>query len=150
MIPKTTSYGTLIFNEHRQLLVAHVTGNSHWDIPKGGGDPGEPPIDSALRELREETGIVLPAHSLKELGHTPYILKKDLHLFMAHVKTSDIDITKCECSSYFPHHVTGELTKETDDFAWLDHANVTSYCAKGLALLLLKMYPKEFPVGLDT
>ncbi len=29
-----------------------------WEIPEGGGDPTVPPVESAQRELREETGLV--------------------------------------------------------------------------------------------
>ncbi|HET6252449.1 MAG TPA: NUDIX hydrolase [Puia sp.] len=29
-----------------------------WEIPEGGGDPGVPPVESAKRELLEETGLV--------------------------------------------------------------------------------------------
>src|SRR5579872_5020944 len=29
-----------------------------WEIPEGGGDPALPPVESARRELREETGLV--------------------------------------------------------------------------------------------
>lgn len=29
-----------------------------WELPEGGGDPTLPPIDSARRELREETGLL--------------------------------------------------------------------------------------------
>ena len=28
-----------------------------WEIPEGGGPRGEPPLDSARRELKEETGL---------------------------------------------------------------------------------------------
>ena len=30
-----------------------------WTIPKGQLDPGEEPLDAAVRELREETGVVV-------------------------------------------------------------------------------------------
>ena len=29
-----------------------------WEIPEGGGDPAVPPVESAQRELQEETGLV--------------------------------------------------------------------------------------------
>src|ERR1700748_1458352 len=29
-----------------------------WETPEGGGDPALPPIESARRELKEETGLV--------------------------------------------------------------------------------------------
>ena len=44
------SCGVLLFNEHDQLLLAHATGNRHWDVPKGLADPGEAPLAAALRE----------------------------------------------------------------------------------------------------
>lgn len=38
------------------LLVQHVAG--HWSFPKGHAEKGESPMETALRELREETGLV--------------------------------------------------------------------------------------------
>ena len=29
----------------------------NWDFPKGGADEGETPLDAALRQMKEETGI---------------------------------------------------------------------------------------------
>ncbi|HVS94865.1 MAG TPA: NUDIX hydrolase [Puia sp.] len=34
-----------------------VLGAYSWEIPEGGGDPGVPPLESAKRELEEETGL---------------------------------------------------------------------------------------------
>ena len=45
----SVSCGVLIFDERRRLLMAHATGGAHWDIPKGLADPGEAPIEAALR-----------------------------------------------------------------------------------------------------
>ena len=39
----------------RYLLIQHKAG--HWGFPKGHPKPNETPVDTALRELAEETGI---------------------------------------------------------------------------------------------
>lgn len=36
----------------------------HWDLPGGGIDAGETPLECGLRELTEETGLVLAADRL--------------------------------------------------------------------------------------
>jgi len=47
-----------IFDDHaRVLLVHHTYGRLNWEIPGGGGEPGEAPDETALRELLEETGL---------------------------------------------------------------------------------------------
>jgi bis(5'-nucleosidyl)-tetraphosphatase len=38
------------------LLILHK-GGRHWAFPKGRSNPGETPLESARRELKEETGL---------------------------------------------------------------------------------------------
>ena len=66
-----TTYGTVqikqrgvgivaIDAEDRVCLVGQFRFGANaylWEIPKGGRDPAEPPVDAAARELREETGL---------------------------------------------------------------------------------------------
>ncbi|MCX5235455.1 NUDIX domain-containing protein [Streptomyces prunicolor] len=40
-------------------------GRGMWDLPVGKNEPGEPITATAVRELREETGLVVPEESLK-------------------------------------------------------------------------------------
>lgn len=48
----------------------YALGQYSWEIPEGGGDPAVPPVESAQRELREETGLVA----------TEWTLIQELHL----------------------------------------------------------------------
>lgn len=51
--------GVMLINRGRQVWVGQRLDNSleAWQMPQGGLDPGEAPLDGALRELEEETGI---------------------------------------------------------------------------------------------
>ncbi len=48
--------GGYVLNREGKLLVFYRRGS--WDMPKGKIDPGETPEQAALREVREETGLV--------------------------------------------------------------------------------------------
>lgn len=65
--PVRQTAGVAIVFENK-LLVVHPT-NSGWKkgtcgIPKGGMDPGEDPMEAAIRELWEETGISIRPEQL--------------------------------------------------------------------------------------
>ncbi len=112
---KTTSCGVIIRTEH-EILLCHVTHQSHWDIPKGGSEMGETPVQTAVRECREESGIEFYEDELKDLGLFKYNSQKNLHLFEYSKEKLNPMMMKCE--SYFPHRVTGELFPETDKFEY--------------------------------
>ena len=43
--------------EGRILLVKHGYGRFNWELPGGGAEPGESIAETAVREVREETGL---------------------------------------------------------------------------------------------
>src|ERR1051326_3632319 len=45
------------------LLVHHTYGKCNWELPGGRGEEGESPVDTALREVHEETGLQVVARS---------------------------------------------------------------------------------------
>jgi|UPI00059538D6 8-oxo-dGTP pyrophosphatase MutT (NUDIX family) len=52
VVPIDTDGSTWLVGQHRFPRDYYS-----WELPEGGGDPALPPIESAKRELREETGI---------------------------------------------------------------------------------------------
>jgi len=55
-------------NEYHVFIIKHIGG--HWSFPKGHPEEGETPIETAKRELKEETGLevsnILPETKLEE------------------------------------------------------------------------------------
>lgn len=117
---KTLSAGVIVTDGLR-ILLGHVTGSQHWDIPKGKVDPGETGIDGAVRELREETSMVVDPLLLVELGTFAYKKTKDLNLWL-HMVDIMPDPRSLDCLSTFETG-KGMFKKEMDAFgifAWAD------------------------------
>src|SRR2546423_11272655 len=130
---KTLSCGILVCNMHEELLLCHATGTSRWDIPKGQGEAGESPQQTALRETAEETGLVFQPDELLELGRFTYRPSKDLWLFAA--LTERLDTSRCHCRTEFADRF-GRMRSEMDAFAWVAFTAVAARWARNMAFLL--------------
>jgi 8-oxo-dGTP pyrophosphatase MutT (NUDIX family) len=130
---KTLSCGILVLNDQHELLLCHVTGAWHWDIPKGGVNPGETPLDAALRETREECGIDFSGRPLRDLGQMAYRPRKDLHLFA--VLTDRFDAASCHCDSLYSDG-WGRDRPEMDGFEWTRFDRVHRRCARHMGEVL--------------
>jgi ADP-ribose pyrophosphatase len=61
-----------------------VVGEELWEVPAGTLEPGEPPEQTAVRELAEETGYRAGRwRKLLEFYSSPGILSERMHLFLA-------------------------------------------------------------------
>ena len=55
--PDVKSCGVLVFRKKPNFSFLLMKHSNRWDLPKGHVDAGESEIETALRELNEETGI---------------------------------------------------------------------------------------------
>lgn len=133
----SVSCGTLVVNSRRELLLGHVTHTPKWDIPKGVRDPGETELEAAMRELREETGLVLESARFRELGPFAYRRDKALHLFVVEAGPALDDLAQLHCDSTFPHRVTGRPTPEMDAYRWAGREELRTLCWPRMAEVLL-------------
>lgn len=120
------SAGFIIIDKStHKVLGGHPTGrpytyNYAYDIPKGHIENGETPLEAAKRELKEETGIVLPDdQEIHEIGHVSYNSKKSLHLFSTEL---DIDLKSLHCDSTFVDSF-GNVKQEVDHFILTDRCD---------------------------
>jgi ADP-ribose pyrophosphatase YjhB (NUDIX family) len=52
----TISAGGVVLNSRGMVLVVNQNGTS-WSLPKGHVEPGEEPLEAAVREIMEESGV---------------------------------------------------------------------------------------------
>ena len=134
--PRRLSCGTVLLLASRELLLCHVTGQRHWDLPKGGIHAGESPIEAALRETREETGLRLGAGVLLDIGRHAYTSKKDLHLFAC--LSHRIDPRELHCPSCFIERLSGRERPEMDGYGWFAFDRIGALCTPALVEVLTR------------
>jgi 8-oxo-dGTP pyrophosphatase MutT (NUDIX family) len=80
--PRLNGAKCVITDGERVLLVRHTYGRGWWDLPGGGMRAGEPAIEAARREMREELGIDVTDWTLiGEIGATIHRRSDTLHCF---------------------------------------------------------------------
>lgn len=89
------SCGAIVFRKFHGnvelLLIKHANGG-HWSFPKGHVEQGESEVETAMREIKEETGIdVIVDPTFREVvSYSPKReIMKDVIYFIAKAKTHD-------------------------------------------------------------
>ena len=122
------SAGMLLFRRGEngvELFLAHPGGpfwknkdEGAWTIPKGMVDEGEEPLDAAVREFVEETGIT-PVEPYLPLGAIRQKAGKTVHAWAWEGDADPAAITSNEMSTEWPRGSGRWLTfPEVDRCAW--------------------------------
>lgn len=79
--PYRSCVGLMVFNKIGQVFCGQRLGNKAeaWQLPQGGIDEGETPIEAGFRELKEETSIV----NVEFVSEYPEWLNYDIPLPLA-------------------------------------------------------------------
>jgi 8-oxo-dGTP pyrophosphatase MutT (NUDIX family) len=135
-VTSVTSCGVIVGDGER-ILLGHATRSPRWDIPKGEADPGEDFVAAAIRELREETGLVAAADALADLGVHAYRRGKDLALFVWRPPLMpDPRVLVCTSQFALPN---GMLAPEFDRFGLFAWDAALDRVGKSLARLLMSL-----------
>lgn len=131
---KKLSSGIVITNGK---VVLGCKSTKRWDLPKGEIEEKEKPIDAAIRETIEETGIVVPKNKLTELGFFEYTKYKDLWLYLYVPKTLP-DVKNMKCTTYFTDRY-GNNTLEVSDYKYIPFENIDNYFYHSICKVLNKI-----------
>lgn len=107
---KDKSYGIILVyrkdgQENKFLILQQTQG--HWSFPKGHGEEGEKPVQIAIRELAEETGITDIELSEFPSIKDDYVVawrgsnwNKTVECYIAFTKNQDVTIQNSEVQGY--------------------------------------------------
>ncbi len=106
------SFGIVPFRKEGEtwevLLILHSQGN-HWGFPKGKADPNETALETAVRELKEETGLTVTEVLRENPMIEQYQFRRKKQFIVKSVQ-------------YFPAFVSGSLKlqeEEIRDAKWM-------------------------------
>lgn len=113
----TVGARAIVRNERGEILLVHNIEDDRWYLPGGGAEVGESLIETARRETREETGLVLTGDPRRFHG---------LFTNLAEGRTDHIAV--------FSWVSEGKLVAdglENQDAAWFDPANLPPATSPG-------------------
>jgi 8-oxo-dGTP diphosphatase len=97
-----------------EAAVVHRPKYDDWSLPKGKPEPGEHPLQTAVREVVEETGLAVAA------GRRSLRTRYDVSLRDGRTAPKEVD--------YWLMHATGDFVPndEVDELRWLDLADAAA------------------------
>lgn len=109
--------GGLVRNAGGDILLIFRRG--HWDLPKGKLDPGETLEECALREIKEETGLV-HIHIERPLTDTWHVYPLDGKKILKQTHWYEVAFTGTELT-------VPQIEEDIVDIQWIKPGNLTHY-----------------------
>lgn len=123
----------VIVTDTRGYLICHPTMSKWWDIPKGKQDPGETLVQTAVRELQEETGVCVSEQQLSYINTFDYKPDKRLALFYLQIDNM-FDVSIMSCTTTFDYK--GAQFPEMDKFKIVNKKELLSAVAPAMSRVL--------------
>ena len=73
------SVGAVIFDQQKRVLLQLASDDNKWYVPGGAIDPGEEPADAIVREMEEETGLIVEPLRIVSVSASPHITYPNGH-----------------------------------------------------------------------
>lgn len=115
---KLTHAGGIVLNENNEIILV-LNKLQYWAFPRGHIEENETPLNAAIREIQEETGIT-QLELIKDLGsytrkrlNEPKMMKSQMYLF----KTTQIKLAP--------------LDKQISDLKWVKREEVIKALTAG-------------------
>ena len=89
----------ILIHEDKILVLKNWVSDGKWSLPGGGVHKGEPVIEGAVRELKEETSLALDPRQLQRIGdatYRAYGLSFEFRVFEAVVKSNSVRAQRIE------------------------------------------------------
>lgn len=100
MLAKERSAGCIIIRNNKVLLI-HQKNGDFWGFPKGHIEDGETEVEGALREVREETGLIveIDENTKCTVNYIHDNIDETVTLYKATTDEEDITIQRSEVYS---------------------------------------------------
>lgn len=105
MAHKSGAAAVIVNSNGHVLLVKHSYGRLNWELPGGGSEANESVVETAIREVREETGLQVVAQTMTGVYDDPvddmihFVFRCQLRGAAATPRPDRDEITDC---AYWP------------------------------------------------
>lgn len=130
----TPAAGIALFDDEGRVLLARHVHSGHWGTLGGGIEPGESPREAAVREFREESGLLVQECELIGAYGGPEFL----------IRYANGDLTAYITVLYGARRASGTLRLQADELHEVDWFDQDEAMAANLSTEMRLMLPDAF------